>query len=187
MPVVEALPGTVLVADDDDVLRGQLCRSLTRRGWTAMPAPGVAEAMELARTHHPTHAVVDLRLGQENGLQLVRELLALNPAMVVVVFTGYGSIATAVSAMRLGAHHYLTKPADVDEILAAFSRPSQAVGDVELEWPAPAAAPSPARAEWEHINRVLEEHGGNISAAARAMGMHRRSLQRKLSKRPVPR
>jgi two-component system response regulator RegA len=119
-----------------------------------------------------------------DGLEVVRQLREIDPTTRVVVLTGYGSIATALEAVRLGATHYLTKPADVDELLAAFAR-----GDAEE---APAARPQVvaatlARVEWEHIQRVLTDCGGNVSQAARQLGLHRRSLQRKLAKYPVPR
>ncbi|MDH5491913.1 MAG: response regulator, partial [Myxococcales bacterium] len=132
----------------------------------------------------PEHALVDLRMPGRSGLELVQELHALDPTTKIVVLTGYGSIATAIEAVRLGATHYLTKPADVDEILAAFERRDLPPGELPE---VPAEAPSLARVEWEHINRVLTECGGNVSQAARRLGIHRRSLQRKLSKYPVSR
>lgn len=124
-------------------------------------------------------AVVDLRLPDESGLDLVRQLKSIDASTAIVVLTGYGSIATALESVRLGATHYLTKPTDADRILAAFqhglaSRPR----DLRTE------LPSLARVEWEHLNRVLTDCDGNVSEAARQLGMHRRSLQRKLSKRP---
>jgi two-component system response regulator RegA len=126
--------------------------------------------------------VVDLRIGEESGLAVVKLLLARDPATRVVMLTGYGSIATAVEAMRLGAVHYLTKPADADEILAALQRGAAGTA------PAPPGEPlSLARAEWEHINSVLMSVSGNISEAARRLGLHRRSLQRKLAKYPPAR
>src|SRR5690606_29538385 len=121
---------------------------------------------------------LDLRVGTDNGLDLIPELLRLDPATRIVVLTGYGSVATAVEAIRRGAAHYLTKPADTDEILAAFERRSE-TGDAATP---PLQAMSLDRVEWEHINRVLVDCGGNISEAARVLNIHRRSLQRKLSK-----
>jgi two-component system, response regulator RegA len=131
---------------------------------------------------------VDLRLPDGSGLEVVRRLRALDATSVIVVLTGYGSIATALDAQRLGAAHYLTKPADVDDLLAAFARADPARLDPPLATPDPVTdTPSLARVEWEHINRVLADSGGNISEAARRLRLHRRSLQRKLAKYPVPR
>ena len=129
----------------------------------------------------PRLAVVDLRMPGRSGLEVVRDLKEVDSATKVVVLTGYGSIATAVDAVRLGATNYLPKPADADDIIAAFTR-----GDAQpLEGsPTEYKAPTLARAEWEHINRVLGDCGGNISEAARRLGIHRRSLQRKLQKYP---
>jgi len=121
---------------------------------------------------------VDLRLPGESGLSVVKDLKSLDPATVVVVLTGYGSIATAVESMKLGAASYLTKPADADQIVAAFEGTQPADEG---------AVPSLARVEWEHIQRVLADCGGNVSQAARMLGIHRRSLQRKLSKYPAQR
>jgi two-component system response regulator RegA len=172
---------SILVVDDDDVFRGRLLRALTDRGYDARGAARAAEAVASAREDSPELAVVDLRMPDGSGLDVVRELLAIDPSTRVVVLTGYGSIATAVDAMRLGAVHYLSKPADADQILAAFD-PGRAV-----ETSAAAPVPSLARVEWEHIQRVLSDCGGNVSQAARLLGLHRRSLQRKLGKYPVPR
>jgi len=124
--------------------------------------------------------VVDLRLGDASGLGLIEALHALDPRTRIVMLTGYASIATAVEAIKLGATHYLTKPADPDEIIAALGRTS---GDADI--PVAAHPPSVERLEWEHIQKVLNQHQGNISATARALKMHRRTLQRKLAKRPV--
>ena len=126
-------------------------------------------------------ALVDLRMPGRSGLELVRELHAIDPVTKIIVLTGYGSIATAIEAMRLGAAYYLSKPADADDVLAALAR-----SDAPPLEPARAdyVAPSLARAEWEHINRVLADCAGNISEAARRLGIHRRSLQRKLQKYP---
>ena len=123
-----------------------------------------------------------------DSIEVVRRLGALDATTVIVVLTGYGSIATALDALRLGAAHYLTKPADVDDLLAAFARADPARLDIPLSTPDPVTdTPSLARVEWEHINRVLADSGGNISEAARRLRLHRRSLQRKLAKYPVPR
>ncbi|MEZ4225549.1 MAG: response regulator [Polyangiaceae bacterium] len=166
---------SLLVVDDDDVLRTQLVRAFADRGFMASGAANAREALELAAREAPELAVVDLRIGAESGLELLPRLLEIEPAMRIVVLTGYGSIATAVQATKIGATNYLAKPADVDDILHALepnSSGSAANGEV----------PSLARAEWEHINRVLSDCGGNISEAARKLRIHRRSLQRKLNK-----
>lgn len=173
--------GRLLLAEDDDVLRRRLGRALRERGFDVLEAASVPEAARLAAEADLSHALVDLRLGEGSGLEVVRAVAAARPGAAIVVLTGYGSIATALEAVRLGARHYLTKPADVDEILAAFARDAPGA-------PPPAAvesAPSLARVEWEHINRVLADCGGNVSQAARVLGIHRRSLQRKLAKFPT--
>ena len=175
---------SILIVDDDERFRERLVRALAARGFEARGAGDAEEALRLAQRDSPELAVVDLRMPGRSGLELVRDLRALDPATRVVVLTGYGSIATALEAVRLGAVHYLTKPADADEILAAFERGDREPAELEA---VPAEVPSLARTEWEHINRVLTDCGGNISQAARLLGIHRRSLQRKLAKHPVPR
>jgi two-component system response regulator RegA len=175
---------SILVVDDDDAFRNRLVRAFVSRGLEARQAATYEEAVTLARADSPELAVVDLRLLERSGLALVRDLLDIDPATRIVVLTGYGSIATAIEAMRLGAAHYLTKPADADDILLAFRKAEEPSGDEEA---VPRSVPSLARVEWEHIQRVLSDCGGNVSRAARLLGMHRRSLQRKLSKYPVAR
>lgn len=170
---------TILVVDDDSAFRERLVRALAARGLEAVGAATGAEAKRVAASESPELAVVDLRLGQEDGLDVVRELHAIDPMTRILVLTGYGSIATAVEAVRRGAFDYLQKPADADQILARL----EGEGAAREE----AAVPSLARVEWEHIQRVLLDSGGNVSQAARLLGMHRRSLQRKLAKRPVTR
>jgi two-component system, response regulator RegA len=183
----ESFPGssarTVLVVDDDERFRMRLVRAFHERGFEARGAPDFDEALRLAREETPEYAVADLRMPGRSGLELVRELRALDPTTRIVVLTGYGSIATAVEAVRLGAVHYLTKPADLEEIIAALDRGGQTQDAPEP----PSEVATLARIEWEHINRVLTDCGGNISQAARLLGLHRRSLQRKLAKYPVPR
>ncbi len=174
---------TVLVVDDDERFRSRLLRAFEERGFEARGAADVDEALALARAESPEYAVADLRMPGRSGLDLVRELKVLDPTTRIVVLTGYGSIATAVEAVRLGAVHYLTKPADLEEIIAALDRDAHPHDAPEP----PSEVASLARIEWEHINRVLTDCGGNISQAARLLGLHRRSLQRKLSKYPVPR
>jgi len=167
---------SVLVVDDDAPFRDRLVRALRDRGFDAIGVGDHSSALDAAEVDSPELALVDLRLPDESGLAVVRDLKRLDPSTIVVVLTGYGSIATAVESMKLGAATYLTKPADADQIVAAFDgiQPADA-GDV----------PSLARVEWEHIQRVLADCRGNISQAARVLGVHRRSLQRKLSKFPA--
>jgi two-component system response regulator RegA len=173
-------PPTVLVVDDDESYRTQLSRALDRRGFRVLSASGAAIAVDLARANPIAFASVDLRMPGPSGLDLVRSLRAIRPDAVIVVLTGYGSIATAVDAVRLGAAHYLTKPADAGDLLAAFARGTQ-----DDPSPSEFEVPSLARAEWEHINRVLSDCSGNISQAARMLRIQRKSLQRKLGKYPV--
>jgi two-component system response regulator RegA len=176
---------SLLVVDDDETYRTRLVRAFQGRQLEAQGARDGESALAIARKESPEYAVVDLRMPGMSGLDVVRELKAIDVMTNVVVLTGYGSIATALEAVRLGATHYLTKPADVDDILAAFERakgPPKGPLAVDESF-----VPSLARAEWEHINRVLTDSGGNISQAARLLGLHRRSLQRKLSKYPTSR
>jgi len=175
---------SVLVVDDDETFRSRLVRAFQSRELEAQGAKDGEEAVLLAKKESPEFAVVDLRMPGMSGLDVVRELKAIDAMTNIVVLTGYGSIATALEAVRLGATHYLTKPADVDDILAAFDRANRAPSEPAV---VEHNVPSLARAEWEHINRVLTDCGGNISQAARLLGLHRRSLQRKLSKYPTTR
>ncbi|HWE96749.1 MAG TPA: response regulator [Tepidisphaeraceae bacterium] len=179
-PHAKAPPRSLLVVDDDAAFRTRLVKALAARGLSARGAGDADEALHLVRESAPQAAIVDMRMPGTTGLDLVPQLLALSPAMRIVVLTGYGSIATAVEAVRRGAINYLSKPLDADQILAAF----------ESQGAAPAATtaaenpPSLARVEWEHIQRILVDCDGNISLAARKLGLHRRSLQRKLGKLP---
>jgi two-component system response regulator RegA len=179
---------SVLLVDDDERLRSRMVRAFEERGYEAQQADGYDSAVAVAELESTEYAVVDLRMPGKSGLELVRELHRIDPATKIVVLTGYGSIATALEAVRLGATHYLTKPADVDEVIAAFGR-SDAPTHLEAAPPQSEApqTPSLARVEWEHIQRVLTDCGGNITKASERLGIHRRSLQRKLSKFPTPR
>lgn len=171
-------PRSILVVDDDAAFRTRLVKALAARGVEARGAGTSAEALTLARHSAPHAAILDMRMPGEGGLDLIPQLLSLSATMQIVVLTGYGSIATAVEAVRRGAINYLTKPLDTDQILAAFENHGG---------PPPAGAestPSLARVEWEHIQRILTDCDGNISLAARKLGLHRRSLQRKLGKLP---
>jgi two-component system response regulator RegA len=170
---------SILVVDDDEPFRERLARALRERSFDVRTAADVTGARAEALREAPELAVVDLNMPGGSGLDLVKDLRQIEPATRVVVLTGYGSVATAVEAIRLGAVHYLTKPADTDEILAAFDRAQPAVST-----PRAFSTPSLARVEWEHIQRVLTDVGGNVSEAARRLGLHRRSLQRKLSRFP---
>ena len=171
----------ILVVDDDDRFRERLALALRDRGFEGVEAGGYEAAMAAARAGGVSRAILDLKMPGRGGLELLRDLLALAPGVRAVVLTGYGSIATAVEAVRLGAINYLAKPAHAEAILAAFER-GQAPPLTPLE--ADYQATSLARAEWEHIQRVLADCGGNISQAARILGLHRRTLQRKLQKYP---
>lgn len=152
---------------------------MRKRGATVGRAHNAAGALAIAEHFAPSHAVVDLKLPGESGLKVVAALKERFPDIAIVVLTGYASIATAVEAVRLGAQNYLAKPANADEILAALQRDEpDAALEVNVE------PLSVARLEWEHIQKVLGEHDGNISATARALKMHRRTLQRKLDKHP---
>lgn len=170
---------TVLVVDDEDNFRNRLVRAFNDRGFEAWGAADAASALAQAEKESPECAVVDLRLPRTSGLQIVRQLQAIDPTTRIVMLTGYGSIATALDAVRSGAVHYLTKPVDIEEIIAAFDHDGS-----PAETPPPTQIPSLDRVEWEHIERVLCECDGNITQAARFLGLHRRSLQRKLSKYP---
>jgi two-component system, response regulator RegA len=170
------------VVDDDDIFRNRLCRAFAARGWEAIGAANGASALELASQSSPDLAVVDLRLPGMSGLDIVQGLRSLDETTCIIMLTGYGSIATALTATKLGANHYLSKPADADQILNAFHKINAGAGYPGE--PAAHSVPSLARVEWEHIQRVLTDCDGNVSQAAKLLGLHRRSLQRKLSKYP---
>jgi two-component system response regulator RegA len=169
-----------LLVDDDQVLCEVLARAFQARGYGVRTAHSVREGIAAAQAAAPDYAVVDLRLPDSTGLKLITGLKAINPRMRIVVLTGHGSIPTAVEAVKLGATYYLTKPVDADEVVAALSkeRPDDSVA-VE------AKPMSVERLEWEHIQRVLRDNNDNVSATARALSMHRRTLQRKLKKHPA--
>lgn len=172
----------VLVIDDDATFNEVLVRALARRGFSARGALGAEEALHEARARPPQGIVLDLNLGQVSGLTLIKPLREVAPECRIVVLTGYASIATAVEAIKLGAIQYFAKPVEIEAIVAALG---EAEGRAPERLLPPANPLSVDRLEWEHIQRVLREHGGNVSATARALKMHRRTLQRKLAKRPA--
>ena len=170
---------SLLLVDDDATFCQVLSGALKNRGFVVTVAHSVEQALPLAQANPPEYAVVDLKMGGASGLTLIQALHELNAATRIVVLTGYASIATAVGAIKLGATQYLSKPANADEIVAAFGHLASP------EAPLKAQITTVERLEWEHIQRVLQENQGNISATARALNMHRRTLQRKLMKRPA--
>ena len=170
-----------LIIDDDEVFRQRLCRAFRLRGWDAYEAGDAALALAAAREFGPDLAVVDLRMPGESGLDIVRALRGLDATISIIMLTGYGSIATALEAVKCGADDYLSKPVDVDQIIAAYASARQSAPAGARP---PVSVPSLGRVEWEHIQRVLTDCGGNVSQAAKLLGLHRRSLQRKLSKYP---
>ncbi len=170
----------LLLVDDDEVFCQVLAKALGRRHFTVDVAHGADEVDQFIDRRH-AFAILDLNMPGGSGLTLIPRLLGANEHMAIVVLTGYASIQTAVEAIKLGARHYLTKPADADQIVEALH---QVEGNTEVM-----IKPRPTsvnRLEWEHIQKVLAECDGNISEAARQLGMHRRTLQRKLQKRPSP-
>jgi two-component system response regulator RegA len=182
----------LLLVDDDETFRARLARALAERELDVVTAADPASALEVAGRARPDYAVVDLKMPGGSGLGLVRDLMAMLPGLRVVVLTGYGSIVSAVEALHRGAHHYLSKPADADEIIAALETdrpappaPTPAQGQAAASKPTP--TPTLARAEWEHMSRILADCGGNVSEAARRLGITRRTLQLKLKKDPPSR
>lgn len=168
---------SILLVDDDAVFRARLARAFRERGFAVGEASGGKEAAAYACDEQPCYAVLDLKLERESGLEVLFQLKEKNPEIKVVLLTGYGTIATAVEAVKRGAVNYLTKPVDADTVLSALGLSEKAPSQ---ELPTPALA----QVEWEHIQRVVKEHEGNISKASKALGLHRRSLQRKLYKNP---
>jgi len=170
----------LLLVDDDETFCSVLKPALEKRNFQVSVANDVKNGMSLAEQTEPEYAVIDLRIGHDSGLEMVKKLISLDGNTQIVMLTGFASIATAVEAIKLGAIHYLTKPANADEIVNALYKnegdSSVAINQNPL---------SVKRLEWEHLQKVLMQHEGNISAAARALNMHRRTLQRKLDKRPV--
>ena len=183
MRPMEPVPSAhrLLIVDDDRAFREALASAFVRRGYTVKLAESPDDALAAVGDFEPTRALIDLRMPRGSGLDLVRELKQRFPDAAVVVLTGYGSIPTAIEAVKRGALNYLTKPAEPGEIEAAFQ---DATDGHEAPSPTEVSVPSLDRATWEHMQRVLSECQGNISEAARRLGMHRRTLQRKLQKHP---
>jgi two-component system, response regulator RegA len=171
---------SVLLVDENETLCADLARGFQARNYRTSAAHTGAAALAAAETLRPDYVVIDLKLPDQTGLRVLRRLMEIDPAVRVVVLTAHASISTAVEAMKLGATHYLTKPATADEIIAAFYRDRPDPDVLIAERPM-----SPSRVEWEYINRVLLSYRGNISATARALSLHRRTLQRKLAKHAV--
>ena len=170
----------LLLVDDDETFCSVLKSALERRSYEVIVANNVTDGIFQAEKNIPEYAVIDLRIGHESGLELVKMLISLDDNTQIVMLTGFASIATAVEAIKLGAVHYLTKPANADEIVSALHKNEGDSSVLISENPL-----SVKRLEWEHLQKVLMQHDGNISSAARALNMHRRTLQRKLDKRPV--
>lgn len=171
---------SILILDDDATFAETLARSFKRKGYESYVALNIENACGILNQYQPDYAVVDLKIDQESGLHFLPRLSELSPSTKALVLTGYSSISTTVEAMKLGCVNYLCKPVNTDEIIAAFDD-NEAHPDISIS----ETPPSVNRLEWEHIQRVLSKNEGNISVTAKALGMHRRTLQRKLQKRPV--
>ena len=171
-----------LVIDDDTIFADALARALMRKGQEALVANNRQQALQIQQEQMPERIILDLKIGDDSGLQLLPELKAINQSTDIVLLTGYSSIPTAVEAIKQGAIQYLCKPVEIEEVLATFEGQQE---DSAAKIEVPIEPPSVDRLEWEHIQSVLMQNDGNVSATARALGMHRRTLQRKLQKRPV--
>ena len=173
---------TLLIIDDDEAFVGVLARAMGKRFSRVCIASTLEQAVLVAGVEKPNKIVLDLNIHQSSGLDIIEQLCSVSPGVAIVILTGYSSIATTVEAMKRGAINYLCKPVDADELLSAFN--DAPVGRL------PTISSSPltvGRLQWEHIQKVLAQNNGNVSATARALGMHRRTLQRRLQKRPVSR
>lgn len=169
-----------LIVDDDEIFVSMMVRALSKRQFSCLSALNVRAAEQLVSHHRFRYALLDLKIGTDSGLTLIDSVKEKQPEINIVILTGYSSIATAVETIKRGGNNYLCKPADIPTILNAFQLTDNSAEKTQEESPH-----SVARLEWEHIQRVLAEHEGNVSATARALNMHRRTLQRKLQKRPV--
>ena len=168
---------SLLIVDDDNPFRERLARAMEKKGFTVSQAQGVKVGIEAVKTKKPAFAVVDLRLGDGNGLEVVKEIQTSNPESRIIMLTGYGNIPTAVAAIKEGAIDYLAKPADADDVEKAL------LADPKTKAQPPENPMSADRVKWEHIHRVFELCNRNVSETARRLKMHRRTLQRILSKR----
>jgi two-component system response regulator RegA len=171
----------VLVVDDDQPFRARLCRAFRDRDCEAHEARSEQETLQLASEVSPDLVLLDLKMPGFNGLDLIQSVKRLDSTITIIMLTGYGSIPTAMQALKLGADYYLSKPADAEQILDAYRNLDL---DFATAKSTPASVPTLARVEWEHIQRVLSDCNDNISQAAKLLGIHRRSLQRKLAKYP---
>jgi two-component system response regulator RegA len=171
----------MLIVDDDETLLSVLSRAMSRRNFRVFTATTGKQALELCEQEEPEYISLDLKLVEETGIQLIPKLKALNPNCKIVMLTAYASIATAVDAIKLGAHQYLCKPVDADQLLAGFDDTDSQASSAAIQ----AQPTSVKRLEWEHIQQTLQNNQGNVSVTARELGMHRRTLQRKLQKHPV--
>lgn len=172
----------VLFVDDDEVFLSILTKTLQLEGWTIFEASHSQQALKHLTEQRFDYAILDLNLDGQSGLNLMQQLLIEQAECEVLILTGYASVATAVEAMRLGAKNYLCKPATAKQIIDIFAREKPQVLEEQVEDFQPMSV---KRLEWEHIQKVLLENNGNISLTAEALNMHRRTLQRKLQKRPV--
>jgi len=180
MTELGAIKNRLLLVDDDEVFLQVLGKAMGKRGFDVISSSGISDAVARAREAVPAMAVVDLKLKAESGLDLIPLLVEINPEMNIVVLTGYSSIATAVTAIKRGASEYLSKPVNASDVIKALAGESLHKDALEDFSPM-----SVERVEWEHIQKVLKENNGNVSATARSLGMYRRTLQRKLAKKPV--
>ena len=177
MKISDFTDKSLLILDDDDPLRGRLARAMEKKGFTVKEAKSVAEGLQIAKNNPTFFALIDLRLEDGSGLEVVELIRAKRPEARIIVLTGYGAIATAVAAVKMGATDYLSKPSDADDVLNAL------LANNEEKPPPPENPMSADRVKWEHIQRVFELCNRNVSETARRLNMHRRTLQRILAKR----
>lgn len=174
---------SIIIVDDEDLFRERLIKAFKKRKYETYGAASYEDALIIIKKEKPDMAIVDLKMPGKSGLELIKTVKELDLRIKMVVLTGYGSIGTAIEAVKSGALGYVSKPADVEEILTAFDKDGQAKASGPAE-SNEITAPTLARVEWEHINRVLADCDGNVTKAAQRLGLHRRSLQRKLLKYP---